>query len=141
MKRVITANDGQGRSYILKTEEVAPAGPVWHMPPGNLMGQEPENVGYDLSFPAGAHVRSIAIPPEAVMAEFLKTGIPGLDERGFHRTGSLDVIVLLEGRLILELDEASVELAPGDVVIQRDTNHAWRNPGTTDARCLAVILR
>jgi quercetin dioxygenase-like cupin family protein len=46
--------------------------------------------------------------------------------------------VLLEGRLTLKLDDGEVKLSPGDVVVQRDTNHAWR-AGDQPARCFVVI--
>jgi quercetin dioxygenase-like cupin family protein len=141
VRRIITENNGAGRSFILKTEIVEPMGLVWQVPPGEPMGHEPEGSGNGLHFPSGALVRSFSIPPQEVMAEIFRRGIPGFDERGFHRTDSLDVVVLLEGELILELDEESIEMKPGDVVIQRGGNHAWSNPSKSDARCLAVTLK
>jgi quercetin dioxygenase-like cupin family protein len=141
MRRIITESNVEGRSFILKTEIVESMGLVWQVPPGEPMGREPEGSGTGLHFPDGALVRSFSIPPQDVMAEMFRRGVPGFDERGFHKTDSLDVIVLLEGDLILDLDEASIEMKPGDVVIQRGTNHAWRNLAKTDARCLAVTLK
>jgi quercetin dioxygenase-like cupin family protein len=75
------------------------------------------------------------------MAEYMKAGIPGLDENGFHRTGTLDYLILIEGQLRLDLEEGSAELGPGDIVVQRDTKHAWRNPDETPAKCLVIITR
>lgn len=70
----------------------------------------------------------------------MRRGVPGHDENGFHRTGTLDFLILLEGRLKLILDEGETDLSAGDVVVQRDTNHAWR-AGSEPARCLSVIYR
>jgi hypothetical protein len=40
--------------------------------------------------------------------------------------------------VVLELDDgASVELGPGDTVVQNGTRHAWRNP--FDEPCTIVV--
>lgn len=45
-----------------------------------------------------------------------------------HRTISLDYGVVLEGEVELILDSGESRLLRrGDVVVQRGTNHAWRN--------------
>ena len=45
-----------------------------------------------------------------------------------HRTVSLDFGVVLEGEMELVLDSGEVQhLYRGDTVVQRGTNHAWRN--------------
>jgi mannose-6-phosphate isomerase-like protein (cupin superfamily) len=44
-----------------------------------------------------------------------------------HKTKSVDYGIMLEGELVLVLDEEEVTLRAGDVVIQRGTNHAWAN--------------
>lgn len=56
-----------------------------------------------------------------------------------HRTHSLDVICLLQGDVDLILDGAETRLTPGQVVIQRGTSHAWRAHGGP-ALLLAVLI-
>jgi mannose-6-phosphate isomerase-like protein (cupin superfamily) len=51
-----------------------------------------------------------------------------------HRTRTLDYVVLIEGELVLILDDSEVILKPGDVVVQRGTDHAWENRSGTIAR-------
>jgi mannose-6-phosphate isomerase-like protein (cupin superfamily) len=51
-----------------------------------------------------------------------------------HRTQTLDYVVIIEGELVLLLDDSEVTLQPGDVVVQRGTNHAWENRSDTVAR-------
>jgi uncharacterized cupin superfamily protein len=47
----------------------------------------------------------------------------------------------LSGELWLELDgNEERRLAPGDVVIQNGTRHAWRNRGTEPATILSVMI-
>ena len=51
-----------------------------------------------------------------------------------HRTRTLDFVVVIEGELVLILDDSEVILKPGDVVVQRGTDHAWENRSGTIAR-------
>src|SRR5277367_4942173 len=51
-----------------------------------------------------------------------------------HRTRTLDYVVVIEGELVLILDDSEVILKPGNVVVQRGTYHAWENRSDTVAR-------
>jgi hypothetical protein len=58
-----------------------------------------------------------------------------------HRTPTIDYIMLLSGRAALLLDDGDpIELRPFDAVVQRSTNHAWINTGTTPAILVAVMI-
>ena len=63
-----------------------------------------------------------------------------VDAEGFHRTPTIDYVVVLDGPVELVLDDDSVVVQPGDCVVQRGTNHAWRNHGDTPVRLLAVMV-
>lgn len=58
-----------------------------------------------------------------------------------HRTVSLDYGVVLEGEVDAVLDSGETRrLKRGDIVVQRATNHAWRNASQTEwARMLYVL--
>jgi quercetin dioxygenase-like cupin family protein len=74
----------------------------------------------------GSRLRVVDIPPGA--------------ESPMHRTESIDYGVVLEGWIVLRLDTGEVSLGPGDVVIQRGSDHAWENRGAEPARILFVLL-
>jgi mannose-6-phosphate isomerase-like protein (cupin superfamily) len=57
-----------------------------------------------------------------------------------HKTKTLDYIILLKGHVTLLVDEGEVDLKPGDVVVQRATNHAWVNKGSEPALLIAVLI-
>jgi hypothetical protein len=40
----------------------------------------------------------------------------------------------------MKLDDVTVPLKPGDVVVQQATNHAWVNRGTQPCRILFVLM-
>ena len=56
-----------------------------------------------------------------------------------HETHSIDVICLLQGEVSLILEGAETRIKPGQVVIQRGTNHAWQAHGGP-ALLLAVLI-
>ena len=65
---------------------------------------------------------------------------PGLEKRS-HRTDSIDYIVVMQGKIDMELEPGGevVTLKQGDVMVQRGTVHNWINP--YDETCvMAVIL-
>jgi quercetin dioxygenase-like cupin family protein len=57
-----------------------------------------------------------------------------------HRTETIDYIVVLAGAIDMDMDETSVKLRAGDVMVQRGTNHAWINRGKEPARLAIVLL-
>jgi len=56
-----------------------------------------------------------------------------------HTTHTIDVICLLQGEVKLILDNQETIVRPGQVVIQRGTNHAWEAIGGP-ALLLAVLI-
>jgi hypothetical protein len=84
--------------------------------------------------------------PAAAVAERLETS-PGLaelfepDAPGMHTTDTVDYGVLISGEIVLELDAGrEVTLAPGDIVVQNGTRHAWRNRSDAPATLLFVLI-
>jgi uncharacterized cupin superfamily protein len=57
-----------------------------------------------------------------------------------HRTETVDYGVVMEGEIVLVLDDSEVALKRGGVVIQRGTNHAWANRSDRVCRMLFVLV-
>ncbi len=57
-----------------------------------------------------------------------------------HRTETVDYVIILEGELVMLLDDQDVLLKQGDVVIQRGTHHAWSNRSGKKVRLMYVLL-
>jgi len=57
-----------------------------------------------------------------------------------HTTHPRDAIILVKGRVRLILDKDETVIGPGDVVIQRATNHAWAVEGEEPALFVAVLV-
>ena len=56
------------------------------------------------------------------------------------RLRSLDYAVILSGEIDMMLDDTSVRLKQGDVIVQQATNRAWINRGTQPCRILFVLI-
>lgn len=53
-----------------------------------------------------------------------------------HRTRTVDIIVVLEGEILLELDDGEQRhLKQGDTIVQRGTIHKWTNVTPNDGWC------
>lgn len=108
--------------------------------------------------PGGVTFRFFRVPPESDFAhltdEQRRAGskayhaavgapeayIPDARHPGFHKTESVDFIVLLEGEITLLLDQDEVPMKPFDVVVQRGTSHSWVNHGSESALLMAVLV-
>jgi quercetin dioxygenase-like cupin family protein len=90
--------------------------------------------------------RTLAVPPPPHGTKIrVNEFAPGhLDGRGLqspvHRTASVDYGIVLEGEITLVLDDSEVTLGPGDIVVQRGTDHAWANRGDRLARVVFVLV-
>ena len=57
-----------------------------------------------------------------------------------HRTETIDYVIVLAGELEMRMDDSTVKLKAGDVLVQRGTNHAWINRGPEPARVAFVLI-
>jgi hypothetical protein len=127
--------------------------------PADVTAEEPEptDLHRDTEPPSnGVVVRFVDIPPEGQdgpdfdkdtarklfdavgLAENAEHVIPGRHPL-MHRTESVDYGIVLEGQIVLLLDDSEVVLEQGEFVVQRGTIHAWTN--RTDRICrMAFIL-
>ena len=57
-----------------------------------------------------------------------------------HRTDSIDYAVIMSGEVDMELDDTTVHLKAGDVLVQRGTIHNWVNRGTEPCVIAFVLI-
>ena len=138
IRRVVT-EVVEGRSRIASD---GMAGDLWVTSSDEPLGVDPGGGSMSLAVPpGGSRFRIVSLPPDAQMRAALASGnVSGVDADGFHQTATVDYVFILDGDVTLELDDERVLLHPGDCVVQRNTNHAWRNHGTAPIRLLAVMV-
>jgi mannose-6-phosphate isomerase-like protein (cupin superfamily) len=140
-RRVVTGHDARGKSVVLSDgappqhhsmhglgvgadfhETWSDADTVPEL--GSIASEEPNERPFTIMPAAGHLLRILDVYP-------LKDGGK---RTAMHRTRTLDYVVVIEGELVLILDDSEVVLRPGDVVVQRGTDHAWENRSATIAR-------
>jgi quercetin dioxygenase-like cupin family protein len=78
-------------------------------------------------------------PPEDGSRFIVMEFAPGVVSE-MHRTETIDYIVMLEGEIDMAMDDSTVKLRAGDIMVQRGTNHAWVNRSKAPARMAIVLL-
>lgn len=130
MFKVVTVTDESGRSTLSWSGK--PAGVTLTVPPvtvTELWSSDevpPPLDGPDLTF--GDESVAIEMAAGAFRCRFVTLAAPARDEEPFfHRTPTLDIVVVTAGAVSLLLDDGSVtRLDTGDTIVQRATKHAWR---------------
>jgi mannose-6-phosphate isomerase-like protein (cupin superfamily) len=57
-----------------------------------------------------------------------------------HRTRSVDYAIIVSGEIDMLLDDDTIHLKAGDVVVQQATNHAWINRSDRPCRIAFVLM-
>lgn len=137
----MTGHDAKGRSVILsdgpapKSLEIPSAvfHEIWSTAetPAPVRPEEPaEPTARPLRTPPdpnGTVIRIVHLQPHAASP--------------MHRTESVDYGIVLEGEVHLVLDDGSeTRLGPGDVVVQRGTDHAWENRTGSVTRMAFILI-
>jgi quercetin dioxygenase-like cupin family protein len=138
LRRVVTGHDKAGKAIVTIDEQVknigsarpgAQATVVWSTVgfPIDNDGHEDESTRKVGTTLAGGTVFRVV--------EFS----PGVQRR-MHRTDSVDYAVILSGEIDMELDDSTVHLQAGDVLVQRGTIHNWLNRGTTPCTIAFILI-
>jgi mannose-6-phosphate isomerase-like protein (cupin superfamily) len=120
---------------------------------------EPAEDGIRLAPPRnGTRIRVLDIPPdsdrlgqvtpEEARSHFAEVGAAeasshtgdGARHAHMHRTETIDYGIVLEGELVLILDKEETTVYPGDIVIQRGTNHGWANRSDRNCRIAFILI-
>ena len=137
-RRVVTGHDETGRA-VVKIDEIAQnlvssrpgatASVVW-----TTQGFPVDNTGNEDQGrrPTGTTLDNGTVFRVLELA-------PGASPRN-HRTDSIDYAVVMAGEIDMELDDATVHLKAGDVLVQRGTIHNWVNRGTVPCVIAFVLI-
>ena len=138
IRRVVTGHDDQGRAKVLIDENVsnvissrpgANSSVIWTstgFPMNNDGDLDPSHKPIATTIDNGAVFRVVSFGP-------------GVAPRN-HRTDSIDYAVVISGEIDMELDNSSVHLKAGDVLVQRGTIHNWVNRGTSPCTIAFILI-
>jgi quercetin dioxygenase-like cupin family protein len=115
MRRVVTGHDAAGRSVVSIDERCA-----------NVISRRP------------GHQSCVAFTgPDGTVFRIVRYE-PGVAPRN-HRTETIDYAVVMSGEIDMRLDDETVHLRAGDVLVQQATLHDWVNNGG-EACVIAFVL-
>ncbi len=142
IRRVITGHDSKNVAKVIidgpATNTKTPRDGVsstlmWStdaMPADIAIGEGAEDMG--------ARILGTAPPENGSRFIVMEFG-PGIASE-MHRTETIDYIAVLSGEIDMDMDDSTVTLKAGDIMVQRGTNHAWVNRGKEPARLVIVLL-
>ena len=142
IRRVVTGHDGKNVAKVIiegpatntKTPRDGVASTLmWssdQMPVDIAVGQNIEDMG--------ARILGTA-PPENGTRFIVMEFAAGVTSE-MHRTETIDYIAVLSGEIDMDMDDSTVTLRAGDIMVQRGTNHAWVNRSKAPARLAIVLL-
>ena len=142
---VVTGHDASGNSVFTSDEPV----PAAHTTPGGTLFYElwatdaapaPINAdpgGTAALDPAGGPPRVAPAPNGTTLR--INEMPPGASSP-MHRTQTVDYGIVLDGEVVLVLDDSETVLRAGDVVVQRGTSHRWENRSDAPARVAFILI-
>jgi len=84
--------------------------------------------------------RMLGTAPPANGTRFAVIDFPPGNSGRMHRTETVDYVIVISGEIDMDMDNSTVRLKAGDVMVQRGTHHAWVNRGTERARLAFVLI-
>ncbi len=128
IRRIVTGHDEQGRAKVLIDEQV---NNVISKRPGHAASVIWSSVGYPVDNdgdedPSGRPIGTTI--DNGTVFRVISFG-PGVAPRN-HRTDSIDYAVVISGEVDMEMDDVTIHVKAGDVLVQRGTIHNWVNKGT-----------
>jgi quercetin dioxygenase-like cupin family protein len=146
--RHITTHDEKGQSTFV-SEQVVPSDTPWkEIAPGAFQSvpwgttTSPAQMTNDAdlkAYKAGEIVPSEVVTPYGTNVRMYDFA-PGY-ETALHRTYSIDYGIVIHGTIEGQMDGGEVRVGkPGDIFIQRGTNHLWRNPSKTEWTRICYVI-
>ncbi|PZQ24505.1 MAG: cupin domain-containing protein [Sphingopyxis macrogoltabida] len=168
-RRIVTANDGEGQSYIAEDGPTSSVNVADNIP-GFRNNNIWRTLGCEASIDApdtieeqvgvmpprgGTVIRVVDIPPEPKDPAALKSAYearkksnlyPDMDlhpsdrHPAMHTTDTVDYAIVLHGEITAVMEKDETVMKAGDILIQRGTNHAWANRSDDFARIAFVLV-
>ena len=131
---MVTGHNADGKSYIVSDDRVDIAN-LWRTAAGQPLGEGPAGERHP-------HARA-----SGDSRCFIATIDPSVDPKptranriGFHVTPGVAYCFVLTGEIVFLVDEDEVRLTAGDLVVERGTDHSWRNEGSVPVGMFITVV-
>ena len=121
----MTGHTAKGKSYVVSDEQIDVAD-MWRTTAEQPLGEGPVGERHSYARSNGesrCFIATIGPSPEPK---------PTRSNRiGFHVTSGIAYCFVLTGEIIFLVEEGEVRLTAGDLLVERGTDHSWRNKRRT----------
>jgi quercetin dioxygenase-like cupin family protein len=142
IRRVVTGHDARNVAKVLIDAPATNAKKPNSGVVSTLMwitDQNPADIGVGETI-EDMGARIVGTPPPAGGTRFCVIDFPPGNHPHMHRTETIDYVIVIEGEIEMDMDDSTVKLKQGDIMVQRGTNHAWANRSTKRARVAFVLV-
>lgn len=137
--RVVTGHNELGRA-VFKSEDVSPTKLIPSGDASFLLIWTTASVPADNNDETDGRHRDAGLTLDGGSVIRIVDMLPG-KESPMHRTNSIDYGIVLEGEIELELEEGAVKtIRQGGIIVQRGTNHLWRNKTQQVCRIAFILI-
>jgi quercetin dioxygenase-like cupin family protein len=139
VQRVVTGHNEQGRA-VFKSEDVTPTKLIPSGDAAFLLIWTTEAVPADNNDETDGRLRDAGLTLNQGSVIRIVDMLPG-KESPMHRTNSIDYGIVMKGEIELELEDgAKRTVREGGIIIQRGTNHLWRNITSEPTRIAFILI-
>jgi quercetin dioxygenase-like cupin family protein len=139
VQRTVTGHDAQGRA-VFKSEDVSPTKLIPSGDAAFLLIWTTETVPADNNDETDGRLRDAGLTLNQGSVIRIVDMLPG-KESPMHRTNSIDYGIVMKGEIELELEDgAKRTVREGGIIVQRGTNHLWRNVTDQPTRIAFVLI-
>ena len=139
VQRVVTGHDAHGRA-VFKSEDETPTQLIASGDAAFLLVWTTATVPADNNDETDGRERDAGLTLNRGSVIRIVDMLPG-QQSPMHRTNSIDYGIVLKGEIELELDDgAKRTVRQGGIIIQRGTNHLWRNVADQPTRIAFILI-
>lgn len=141
IRRIVTGHDGEVAKVLIDGAATNAKYPA----PGAVSTLIWSTDKSPAAIPAGAGIedfgaRILGTAPPANGTRFAVIDFPPGNIGHMHRTETIDYVIVLDGEIEMDMDNSTVKMKAGDIMVQRGTNHAWFNRSASRARVAFVLI-
>lgn len=142
IRRIVTGHDGKDTARVITDSLATNSKQAGHGAVSTLIwcsDETPADIRPGETFEdMGARIIGTQPPPNG--SRFAVIEFPPGEPTRMHRTESIDYVICMSGRIDMDMDDSTVTMEAGDVMVQRGTNHAWVNRYDAPARVAFVLI-
>lgn len=139
VQRVVTGHDDRGKA-VIRAEDCSPTRMIPSGDASFLLVWTTATVPADNNDETDGRHREAGLTLDGGSVVRVVDMLPG-KESPMHRTNSIDYGIVIEGEIELELDSGERRtVRPGGIIVQRGTNHLWRNRSDKVCRIVFVLI-